>query len=398
MKKLFIFLLVLYPILSGYGFSPSLDFGVLLVFFLGIIQIMLNPRKFKLQFLPGYKLFLVVALLLSLVVANTIPIRLILYSINLCIACSFLNFALLKKYYNKVALFCCLFFLFQVVVFKVFNVYVSGLFPLIPTIYDNMGVDLIAIQQAEERWASLFTEPSYLAQYLFPILVIDLFSRNKKDFIYAIIFIFVLLLLGSGNGAILLCIILGGWFFFGNIDIRFKLGACVLLLVVFLFIIFDFEDMFETLLKRAEELQSVEGNREKQSSGFIRFFRGYYAYADMPTINKMLGANPREVKSVVESSYYFLFSEDEFYNGTQTLLLHHGLFSCILFFRHLLLMCWGKHSKELNIMVICCIWLMLGESYFLSARLFLTTCFMYAMIMENKPPKLYYSYQEGRNI
>lgn len=384
LRKIYIFLVALYPILSGYGYSPQVDFGVISLFIVGVSCAISKRGIFKMASPPGYVLFFSVTLLLSFFFAETIPLRLVLWSLNLFLVCFFVDFRTLFGYYEKIVLCSCTFFIFQLITSVFWGVRISGIIPFIPTIYEGMGIDIIDAQTGGATLCSFFLEKSYFAQYLFPYLVIKLFSNEKKTFISAIVVSLVLLLSRSGNGAVLLIIVWFFWFICANIGFRLKLGI-VIMGIVSLMIVFSYMgEVLVGMIERSSELQSFGGDESYQSSGFIRFFRGYYAYADMPLINKLFGANPVFVQSVVQSNYFFAVSKDEYYNGTQMLLLHHGLIACILFYRHLILMCWYKHSKELVLMVICSVWLMLGESYFLCARMFFTTCLMYSMIIEGK--------------
>ena len=384
MKKFFVFLVAFYPILSGYGFSPQADFGVFSIFAVGIICCLRYQPVLKFVFPEGYALFFVVALFLSLVAAQTIPLRMLLYSVNLCMACYLVDLKYLKKYYELLVLLSCGFLFLQVIVAYVSGVDIGGLVSFLPTIYESKGIDADSLTTNAGRHSSFFLEPSYFAQYVFPYVILKLFSSRRIEIVKVAIVSFAVFLSQSGNGAVLLIIIFAFWFIFENINFRIKLGI-VIIGVLGLLLLFDYmgEEM-ERMLERTSEFLSYEGNEQFQSSGFIRFFRGYYAYADMPLFNKIFGANPAFVDIVVHSNYFFVLSKDDAYNGTQMLLLYHGLISCILFYRHLILMCWKKHSKELVLMVICCIWLMLGESYFLCARMFLTICLMYAMIVEGQ--------------
>lgn len=379
MKNFFNFLIAFYPILSGYGFSPQADFGVFSIFIVGLICFFRNHSGSELVLPDGYKLFLVVAVLFTIVFARTIPLRLLLYSINLCMACMFVDYKILLRYYELIVYVCGLFFVIQVVALYTIGVHIVGIASFIPTIYEGSHIDIMTSLSEADRCSSLFLEPSYFAQYMFPYVVIKLFSSIKADMWKAIIVSALVLLSRSGMGLCLLLIIWTYWFFSGNIRLRTKVSVVMVASLAVLMVFRFNEEAFNKMLERTIEFQSFSGDEQYQSSGFIRFFRGYYAYADMPLMNKLFGANPELVESVLSSNVFFLASEDEAFNGTTTLLLYNGLFVCFLFFRHLVLMCWKKNNRVLVVMVLCCIWLMLGESYYLCARMFLTTILMYSL-------------------
>ena len=379
MKSLYNFLLALYPITSGYGLSPQADFGALILFCIGMICCFKMISSFKFRFPLGYFVFLLVALLLSILFSQTVPLRLIIYSANLCMACFLIDFDALKKYYGWLVFISCFIFVLQVVIAFVTEVHVSGLIPFIPTIYEGMGVDMISFQEQDVRFSSLFLEPSYFVQFLFPYVVLQLFVDKKHSLRNASLVSSIILLVGSGNGAVLLIIIWGVWFFCGNIGLRIKL-ALVFLGFLGIGLIWNIDNsVFIRLLERTAEFQSYAGDERYQSSGFIRIFRGYFVYADMPFLNKLFGANPQFAESVFRSNIMFAANNDVMINGTQTLLIYYGFVSCFLFFRHLFLMFWSYRHNAMFVMTICSIWLMLSESYFLCARMFLTIMIMYGI-------------------
>ena len=53
-KKLYHVLLALYPILSGYGFSPQADFGALSLLLVGGFYVVKRKEPFRLIFPRGY--------------------------------------------------------------------------------------------------------------------------------------------------------------------------------------------------------------------------------------------------------------------------------------------------------------------------------------------------------
>lgn len=379
MNKVYNFLLALYPIVSGYGFSPQADFGILIITMIGFLYYVTAKPQGKLRLPDGYLLFFIVTMIFSLFLAHHIYLRLILFTVNLCLACSLGDYFLLFKYYEKIMIVCCAFFFVQLVSSVLLNIHIVGIFSFLPTIYEGI-VDVQDVQSESERFASFFMEPSYFAQYLFPYIVIRLFSFKKKDIKKAIYISIILLLVRSGNGMLLLIVIWGAWFFTKNTSTLAKGGVAVVVLLGWLLLVFSGSDFFDLVLSRVSEFQSYDGEEVNQSSGFIRFFRGYYAFSDFPLFNKWFGSSSKVATNIIESNVFFIGGET-FINGTQTLLCYHGIISCVLFFRHLTLYCWHKYDTILTVMVICSFVLMLGESYFLCSRMLLCSALMYLYIV-----------------
>ena len=160
LKKIYHILLVLYPILSGYGFSAQLDLGLLLTLMVGGIYVFHRNEKVRFIWLDGYKLFFTVSVVLSIVFLKTVPSRLILFTINLIIALCCVDVDLLKKYYGKVVAACCVFFVLQEISFHLCGSRISGITTLIPTIYGSISAKYIEYQKIVPRSATFFLEPS----------------------------------------------------------------------------------------------------------------------------------------------------------------------------------------------------------------------------------------------
>lgn len=381
-KKVYHILLALYPILSGYGFSAQLDFGTILIFGLGCIYFLKKRENVRLVSFRGYLLFFFVAVSFSLFFLKTFPTRLLLFSINLWIAIALVDVDLLKKYYFRTVTVCCAYFVLQEITYRLMGSRISGLTTLVPTIYGSFSEKYIAIQKIVPRSASFFLEPSYFAQFLFPYIVLKLFSTEKKNIRSAVLVSFVMLLTKSGSGALLLMIIWGFWFFCSNVKTSIKITIGISGTLVLLAMLFLGEGILNALTNRVSEVTSTTNTfkGDGETSGFIRFYRGYYLYADLPWFNKLFGST-KETISMAMLKSQFLWSRDSFMNGMQTLLIYHGLFVCVLYMRHLILLFKGHlKKKELILLVMGFIYLMLSESYYLCSRAFVTLLLIYGFI------------------
>lgn len=381
-KKLYHLAVAIYPILSGYGLSPQADFGTITILVLGILYLVNSKKKIKAVLPKGYACFFWTAIVFALLYAHTIPFRLLLFTINLCIACLLVDFRMLKNYYGVSVCVCCSFFMLQYLSALFIGVHISGIFTFLPSIYEGRGVDIAYELSLLDRFSSFFLEPSYFVQYIFPYLSLCLFSDKEKKYVIAILISVIMLLSRSGTGIFLLLINWGLWLFFSNSGIRIKIGL-ILLGCSFMILLMTFaQDFIDSILKRATELQSYEGDEQFQSSGFIRFFRGYYVYADMPLVNKILGANPADVRHVVQANVFFTNDDEGSGNGIQTLLLYHGLIVCLLYLRHILYFLRGGIMSSVAI-AICCVYLLFGESFYLCSRMFLCTTIMFCILNSN---------------
>lgn len=396
MKRLYNFFLAFFPILSSYGFSPSVDFGSILLFLLGLGCLFFYPNQFKIRFPIGYSIFVVVTILLSLFWSWSVPLRLILFSINLCFACSFANLDQLWNYYSKVVWICVIFFIIQELCFLFFGSRPSGIVSFLPTIYgDNSNLKIEQIM-LNNRSSSLFLEPSYFAQYLVPYLAISIMSMNKYNRRQALIISFILLLIRSGMGVLLLGIIWMIWLLFSEVNNRIKWSIVIGSLVLILILFFSGNSLFSFIISRSGEMMSYGGDEVFQSSGFIRFFRGYFAFADIPFLNKLLGSSPADVNVFLDNNIYFINDPSNFINGLQTMLFYHGLIGAILYIHHLLLFPIRSHNKILLILSISILFLMLGESFYLCSRLFLMIVLMDLIFCREK--RRAYAFLSGEEL
>ena len=382
MRKIFNLILVLLPILSGYGFSVTLDFGSIAVFAFGILCFLESPKFFKIRFPNGYLLFFVVALLLSLLFAKNLPLRLILFSVNLCFACSYADFDLLWKYYGKVVWLCCAFFIIQEAVFIATGVRLNGMIPFLPTVYGVSGARYMDVV-TNLRANTFFLEPSYLAQYLIPYTVC-IFSNDKQTIKKAIIVSVVVLLVRSGMGVMALSIVWLIWTFSSNIKVWIKISVLALALSFLGVLFFTNSSVLGYISNRSAEMTSYGGTETYQSSGFVRFYRGYYVLAEIPLENKIFGTNPNDVEDIISKSKWFLLDDDRFLNGVQTLLLYHGIIGAFLYLRHVFLFLRKRRDKMVRVLTICMLAFLIGESYYLSSRSFLMTIFLYLMVISPK--------------
>lgn len=380
MKKIFNFLLAMFPILSGYGFSVSLDFGSLLLFVAGVVCFIAYPKSFKIKFPEGFLVFLCVVLILEMFWIRSIPLRILLFSVNLCFACSFAKWEYVWKYYRALVLFCSLFFLLQESLFYTIGYRPSGLLPFVPTIYgESISKAMIESAIVGGRAASFFLEPSYFAQFLIPFVAINLFDSTKKGQKEAIIASVVVVLIRSGIGIMLLGVIYLLWYLFSSAKLANKILTSIVAIALLGFFVY-FDSVFLRYFSgRFGELLSYTGDEEFQSSGFIRFFRGYYAFADVPIMNQLLGSPPEEVEIILSKNVFFLSLSDHFVNGMQMLLFYQGIVGAFFYIRHILLFPVKANNRALLVLTISFIFLLLGESYYLCSRAFLMTVFMYLL-------------------
>lgn len=379
LKKIFAFLIVLYPILSAYSIIGPIDLGVALCGLAASLLFAAGGGSY-IRWPKGWKVFLIYVGIAAILVSHTFPSRLILYSFLLIIGCSLCNLKLLYKYYKGTAIVCIIFFLFQEFISTTTGVKIPGIITFLPTIYGDSDAFIAANILTSERSSSLFLEASYFAQYIFPLIVLELFWNQKHTGIRnALLLSIVIFLIRSGNGIILLFLIWGTWLLVGKVKKSTKRYVIFGSSIIIISIIILMPSMVLELLNRSSELVISNGGGRWNSSGFIRFWRGYFLYSSFPPINQIFGMNPSLIKYyMIQNPLFDQDIETVFINGIQTILCYYGAIGLFFVMRHLYLIR-KKSSYAVRTLLFCTTYLLLSESYFISSRMLFVIVLAYLL-------------------
>ena len=380
--KIYAALLALLPIMSGYAGIASVDLGTIILFLWGCVCA-LAIGNLKVVLPRGYLAFLFFSLICTTIATAKVPLGIILFVVNVILALNYTKLQYVLKVYSFAVYTACLLFLVQEVLFSTTGYRPSGLLPWIPIVYEDISDAYKLSLLIADRSSSFFLEPAYFVEFLFPFIAIKLFSINTKSRMEAIAVSFVVIFVRSGTGALLLMIIWGLWFFISSFKKRAKIFVAIVFISA-LAVIVTYDSSISSLYSRVQELDLERGISGESSSGFIRFYRGYLLYAELPLVNKLFGASSDMIDHLIGVNYYFSDNKNlTFLNGAQSLLIYYGFFSFVLYMRHLLLYCY-KVRVEVIVLAICCIYLMLSESFFLTSRLFLCTIFICLISQQGK--------------
>lgn len=364
-------LLALLPIMSAYAGIASVDLGSIILFLWGIVCV-LATGVLKVTLPKGYAVFLFFPLICTTIATVKLPLGMMLFVTNIVLALNYAKFQYVLKAYSIVVYTACLLFVVQEIMFYTTGVRLSGMLPWLPLVYEDISDAYKQYLLIANRSSSFFLEPAYFVEFLFPFIAIKLFSNNKRARLEAIFVSLVVLFSRTGTGVLLLIIIWGVWFFMGSLQKRTKISVAIIF-VIAAAIVITYDRSILSLYSRVNELDLERGIAGESSSGFIRFYRGYLVYAELPFVNKLFGAPLDMINSLIRSNYYFSDNKNlTFLNGAQSLLVYYGFFSFIFYMRHLFLYCY-KVRMEVFVLAVCCIYLMFSESFFLTSRLFLCT-------------------------
>lgn len=330
-------------VINGYtlGFGKTLGLSLPQLFFPFIFVYAILGCGIREFVIP--KLYIYFILYISIVnlltapefsLSNVISIALFGFSIAFMLSYSLLDINDFLRFYKILVIVSIGFFAFQELNFKAFGLRPSGLVPGLPLMANSEGGDASYAEQLSKayRSSSFFLEPSYFADFLGPFLGVSLFMmKGAQRYIYSAIITITLLVLGSGNGLLIMAIVWGFRMFktVKNASFLAKV-ASVLFFASLIFatvLYFRSSEMGASVIERSSNLDS-------DRSASMRIYRGWAVYDDMPIIYKIVGANSHRIDSfIMNSSSSFLFEQnDKYLNTWQYIFITGGVIGFILFF------------------------------------------------------------------
>lgn len=348
-SKLVNHILLLYPILNTYALVGSLSIAraVLLslvcIFIFRIVTkkqrpMLYAPKKFNAYckfwfFSAVFSIsFIGISVLSALpgIIYSTLFMLLFFYEAD---------FRYLLKWYKYYAIAFIGFFFFQEFLYMATGVRVPGLIPgLSLTVTEEIGSDrYMDMILYGYRSTSVFSEPAHFAQWLLPLLSIELmFDKSKKHFLFAGAIVLALLLLRSGNAmfglaVVLLCFLL--YLFFENKSrYRFLILVAFVLALVVGGAYYLKSEAASDVLDRQGELQLTGDTSDMM--GQVRLYRGYFVFAEYNFLEQMIGmSDVPKLLNYIKTSKVAMFFEDHetYFNAIQSILLKTGYIGLIIF-------------------------------------------------------------------
>jgi len=366
-----------------YG-MPGLNSSIAYVFtsLLGVLYffhaLSNNSFKTKRNEVPKYlSAFFVYAIFSRFITGGiSIPIDLFILFLFAYLYFNNIKFSYLIKAFRIVALICISFFWIQEISFLLTGSRPTGIIPGLTVITTEVSTaQFKEILSQYARSTSFFSEPAHFAQFLLPLLCLELFGPDKS-IVKASVIAVTLLYLRSGNAMLGLGVIAAVYvlqLFKGGLKLRQKFF--VLLVVIAAgyggYKFMNTEDGQE-LLSRENEVTDTE----LVGSGFVRLYRGYWLYADFNLFEKLVGVNdPNVLELHIKHlpSWVFSYGQKDYFNGIQYLLVHTGLIGTILFFL-LYISLWKRN----DICGRCCLLTCIALSFIAAIHL---TPFMFSCLL-----------------
>lgn len=363
-------LLLLYPLLYTYGWG-FFSFGFLFAIFL-MVKFWFQNGCLCLNYPKSLFLYVGYFLVARMVYATSLTTFIAPSTTSMIIVLGFFLFCLKNidlniflKLYRLIAFVCIAFWLFQEFMYYTAGFRISGVITSLPLTLGGVdGVDVDVWKEANMnsvRSSSFFSESAYFAQFMLPLLALEVFYvSNRKSYFRAIIMVIVLVALQSGNAlfglvVFILCFI--------------KYVYSKMNIIVFVCFIFSISlvgliasplllktEQGEKLMLRQEQLES---DQNKNSSGFLRIWRGYFVYTSLNAKEQLFGLNNKEIlkRRIASSPVSFTFKSenDLYFNAIHSILLQTGMIGLILFFIFIIWLWRGNNLTGKCVLLTLCI-------------------------------------------
>jgi hypothetical protein len=381
-KKATTFLIVIYPIISIYGYA-FINFGAIL--FLILILISVKDYGIKTAY-PKYILSFFIYLVFTrfiwaifIDISDIISLNVLIFILILGFGNRYFSFKYFVFLYRIVALIACIYFILQEVTYSYNGYAISGILPGVPLIFDA-EIDLRDFLIKYHRQSSFFREPSYFAQFLLPLLILELFEFRKSRIssLNSLFITIIIILTASGCGFAGLIVIWPTWLFFEfRSKVNFK-NIFILTVIVSTISIYGYESI-------TDRIEGVTEANIESTSSFQRVYRGYFIFNEYNFMEKIFGINnPKAQKEKVDQSgLRNLFGNELYYNGIQSILINTGLIGLILILISYINL-WKTKSTTVKVLVVTLVVQSLIEAIFINASMLMYLTIINALHIKYK--------------
>jgi hypothetical protein len=388
-NNLAMFVLAWLPVFNIYKSPLFFGYGTLLLLLFILFAVLKYHSIPKIISLPAkyYVLWLWCAIayfiscLPQIKIGALIPggLSFLVFSIELGFIISFFDISFFKHHTRVVVVIAGVILILQELMFFTTGSRFTAILPF-GQLMDDMPVgELIDEQMKINRSCSLFREPAHFAQYLLPLLCLDLFSKENREKLitpYSFFIAIVLVLLRSGNGllGLILLMTVKVFYFIKKAKVGVVILAVIFAIPIGYYAVTSYlsTEVGTAVLERSSELEN-----DDSAGSYIRIYRGYALYSEMPTFNKIVGMNDENLLRLIpRTSISFLFRGEDQYdlymNGVQTAMIHYGLIGLLLIIWFYLTLLKGKSiMPKIQICLLLLISL-LGQTFLESIMLYCT--------------------------
>lgn len=373
-------LLLCFEITSIYGLGGDWSFAQYINFFLSIYvtAAVVIQKKNLLTLIPIWLSILTIDLaIVEIITTNTtIPFNTILVFLGYCVYWYFIKPSNLNTYisvYNKIAVILVAFFYLQYFVHLISGYTISGVIPYLPLngTFKEIGLDTKIYDTG--RFCSLFSEPSYLARFVIPLIVIEFFKKNGTNWFLISYLVTPIILTVTGTGAIVVIVVVSYWFICNIITRNNKRSSKIVWMfgiIVLAIILLAGTGISESFFQRTEELSkdSLYGGGA-HLSGYLRIWSGIETFSRYGFYDQLFGnQNVLVIDKATMMTDFSNLIQGGFFNGISRLLLDQGFIGLIIMIIFLSQI-WRGRSQTGRALIICFISLMPVEAVYPGARM-----------------------------
>lgn len=268
---------------------------------------------------------------------------------------SILVFEEVNKWYRRFVYVSIIFFFVQEIMYVMLGWRVVGLLPFMPLSYDDLEMsEYIAKFSTLDRSASFFLEPAHFSQYIVGYLAINLGLLREEDRLFnrdSLIISLTLLMTFSGSAYLLSIIVWAIHLFSFRTQLHIRLFVIAIGIIGSSFVLNKMEES-QSGSKVIERANSLNSTDEYGESEFIRIYRGWFVYDDVPFFTKVFGVGSSNVTCIIDNSTWRIafLGKERYVNNAQCLAMGYGYIGATLFVLFLLSLCIRK--TEMNTYLI----------------------------------------------
>lgn len=390
------FVMAFYPILAYYNvFGDQLTYASVSVILLYIGTLMGKARKIKPLPTSYYIYWIYSAFQIYLIAgisgwSDYIPggVNLVLFTMTIYTFAANFDEELATKYLKWVFIASSILFLIQFLAYNGAHRKISFFLPLGDKLtYAGLSYQqLVQLQSSlllddENRFSSIFTEPSHFAQYSLIILAIEVFRDKNKSKLYtkfSLYTVVILFLIQSGAGLIGTLFIYVMKFIYLALVTRKQKFYLALFILIPLFIFFANNYLNSSSGSYVSgRIQEMTDNDESQTnSTFVRLYYGWYAYGDFDSSSQLLGASRNTLSPLRENGGFF--------NGVTTVLCTQGLIGGLLLLLFYIQCCYRTRALSISLALLFLLISLIGATYLTGIMVIFTTMILGLKLKKEK--------------
>ena len=306
-EKASMFLLAVYPILNAYTLFGIITVAQTISCILFICG--LSSKRSRLKIYPTFFLifwgYATIHLLLfsgNFKITYLFPggISFCLYAISLGLFCKYYSSSYLYKYLKWVLIFAVVLFIYQYLIFIITGTHISVFLPISDTVQYSVTSysELVKIQMSyEDRFASIFLEPSYFGQYALIVLTVELFKKENKNKLctpFAVFIVIIELLIKSGVGLlglVFVALIKLIYVLFGGKQKKKLLILFVLFPIIFWSVDYYLNSDIGIGVANRISLETNSDGELTDQSANERIIYGFWEYYRLDDLDKIIGTS-----------------------------------------------------------------------------------------------------------